>query len=34
MAYSKTVERLSSKPNKSSSVEDKAHRERTVFFYS
>lgn len=33
-AYSKAVERLSNKPTKSSSVEDKAHRERPVPFYN
>jgi len=33
-AYSKAVERLSKKPSKSSSVEDKAHRERPVPFYN
>ncbi|WP_374967285.1 helix-turn-helix domain-containing protein [Lysinibacillus sp. RS5] len=33
-AYSKTVERLNSKTINSSSVEDKAHRERPVPFYN
>ncbi|MFJ8100447.1 helix-turn-helix domain-containing protein [Lysinibacillus sp. NPDC096212] len=33
-AYSKAVERLSSKTTKSSSVEDKAHSERPVPFYN
>ncbi|OXS76406.1 hypothetical protein B1B04_05380 [Lysinibacillus sp. KCTC 33748] len=32
-AYSKAVERLNKKPNKSSFVEDKAHKERPVPFY-
>ncbi|MFJ8458427.1 helix-turn-helix domain-containing protein [Lysinibacillus xylanilyticus] len=33
-AYSKAVERLNNKPINSSSVEDKAHRERPVPFYN